>query len=645
MTALKMMSTPLQMGPVTIKNRFIVSPMVMNCCNEDGTATEKFIAYHEEKAKGGWGLIITEDYAVDSSGRTYQYLPGLWADYQIASHRELTDRVHAAGAKIFAEIFHGGRQTKEWIIGQQVLAPSPIPCPEKRELPRELTTAEVDDLVEKFGDAALRAKKAGFDGVQIHGAHGYLITEFTSPYSNKRIDKYGGNLVNRMRFPVEIVRNIRKKCGDDFAIDYKISAEEHTDGGLTIEDTKAMAIMLEEAGINSLNVSVAVYETWYMQVPPAVMGHGWLANYSEEIKKVVSIPVTTVGRVNDEFVAESIIRSGKADACYMGRASLADPHMPEKALAGRHEDIIHCIACLQGCAGKIDATPACHGQCALNPRTVREDEFQIVPVDTPKNVYVAGGGPAGAEAAIVLAQRGHKVTVFEKSDRLGGLYGLAAVAPWKGEISAFIAWQRVQLEKLGVDIRYNTELTPDMVKDGKPDTVVVATGSHAFIPPVPGTDRDFVVTAMEVLGGSLQVDGNLAVIGGGLVGGETANFLITHRNRVTIIEMQPEIVAEEPANMKYFLLKSFKEHEVDVHVSTAVKSINEDHTITVKAGDSEKVLGPFDAVVIAAGLQANTELQHVLEDIVPEVVYVGGALEPGDGMKAIEQGYIAALSI
>lgn len=643
MSALKMLATPLQLGPVTIKNRFIVSAMVMNCCNEDGTATEKFIAYHEEKAKGGWGLIVTEDYAVDPSGRTYQYLPGLWADYQIPSHKALTDRVHAAGAKIFAEIFHGGRQTQQWITGQQVLAPSPIPCPEKRELPREMTTEEVDAMVEKFGDAALRAKKAGFDGVQIHGAHGYLITEFTSPYSNKRVDKYGGNFVNRMRFPVEIVKNIRKKCGDDFAIDYKISAEERTDGGLTIEDTKAMAIMLEEAGINSLNVSIGVYETWYMQVPPAAMGHGWLADYAEQIKKVVSIPVTTVGRVNDEFVAESIIRSGKADACYMGRASLADPHMPEKALAGRHEDIIHCIACLQGCSGQIDSGKC--GGCALNPRTVREDEFTITPAPVKKNVYVAGGGPAGAEAAIVMAQRGHKVTLFEKSDRLGGLYGLAAVAPWKGEISSFIVWQRTQLEKLGVDIRYNTELTPEMVRDGKPDAVVVASGSHAFIPPVTGTDNDFVCTAMEVLGGEKMVDGNVAVIGGGLVGGETANFLATHRNQVTIVEMLPEICAEEPANIKFFLMKNFKEYGVDLHPSTAVVSINPDRTMNVKHDGVETVIGPFDAVVIASGLQANTELKGTLEQYCPEVVYAGGALEAGDGMKAIEQGYRAGYAM
>lgn len=248
----------------------------MNCCNEDGTATEKFIAYHEEKAKGGWGLIVTEDYAVDPTGRTYQYVPGLWTDYQIESHKKLTERVHAAGAKIIAQIYHGGRQTEEWITGCQVWAPSPIPCPVKKALPHEMTTEEVDKMIEKFGDAALRAKEAGFDGVQIHGAHGYLVCEFASAYSNKRTDKYGGNLINRMRFPVEIVKNIRQKCGDDFLIDYKISGEECTDGGTNIED------------------------------------------------------------------------------------------------------IITCIACLQGCAGKIDT--GFHSGCTLNPRTVMEDELQITPL-------------------------------------------------------------------------------------------------------------------------------------------------------------------------------------------------------------------------------------------------------------------------
>lgn len=645
MTLLKYMSAPLQLGPVEIKNHFIVSPMVMNCCNEDGTTTEKWIAYHEEKAKGGWGLIITEDVAVDPTGRTYQFLPGLWADYQIESHKRLTERVHAAGAKIFAQIFHGGRQTQQWITGQQVWAPSPIPCPVKKEMPHEMTTQEVDDMIEKFGDAAYRAKFAGYDGVQIHGGHGYLITEFASSYSNKRIDKYGGNFMNRMRFPVEIVKNIKAKCGDDFPIDYKISGEEQVEGGTNIEDTKAMAMVLEEAGVTSLNVSVGVYESWYMQVPPSVMGHGWLTKYSSEIKKVVNIPVTTVGRINNPLVAEAIINSGKADACYMGRASLADPHMPNKAMAGHFEDIIQCIACLQGCSGQIDAVPAKHGGCTLNPRTVMEDEWKIEDAPVKKRVVVIGAGPAGCEAAIVMAQRGHDVTVYDRNDRIGGMYRIAAIPPWKGEIIDFIRWQATQLEKLGVKVVLNTDVTKDMIANMKPDAVVVATGYHQFVPPFPGKDRDFVIASNDVLDGKADVQGKIAVIGGGLVGAETANYLATHNDDVTIIEMLPEIAGEEPGSMRKFLMESYEEHHVDIHVNTAVQTINEDKTITVKVGGERKLLGPFDYVLTAVGLHGNTELKGVLEDIVPEVKYVGGALQRGNALDAIREGYKAGLEV
>lgn len=645
MTLLKYMSAPLQLGPVEIKNHFIVSPMVMNCCNEDGTTTEKWIAYHEEKAKGGWGLIITEDVAVDPTGRTYQFLPGLWADYQIESHKRLTERVHAAGAKIFAQIFHGGRQTQQWITGQQVWAPSPIPCPVKKEMPHEMTTQEVDDMIEKFGDAAYRAKLAGYDGVQIHGGHGYLITEFASSYSNKRIDKYGGNFMNRMRFPVEIVKNIKAKCGDDFPIDYKISGEEQVEGGTNIEDTKAMAMVLEEAGVTSLNVSVGVYESWYMQVPPSVMGHGWLTKYPSEIKKVVNIPVTTVGRINNPLVAEAIIKSGKADACYMGRASLADPHMPNKAMVGHFEDIIQCIACLQGCSGQIDAVPAKHGGCTLNPRTVMEDEWKIEEAPVKKRVVVIGAGPAGCEAAIVMAQRGHDVTVYDRNDRIGGMYRIAAIPPWKGEIIDFIRWQATQMEKLGVKVVLNTDVTKDMIANMKPDAVVVATGYHQFVPPFPGKDRDFVIASNDVLDGKADVQGKIAVIGGGLVGAETANYLATHNDDVTIIEMLPEIAGEEPGSMRKFLMESYEEHHVDIHVNTAVQTINEDKTITVKVGGERKLLGPFDYVLTAVGLHGNTELKGVLEDIVPEVKYVGGALQRGNALDAIREGYKAGLEV
>lgn len=635
---------PMTIGNVAIKNRFIVSPMVMNCCTEDGMATEKYIAYHEEKAKGGWGLIVTEDYAVDPTGKSYKYLPGLWNDEQIPGHAELTRRVHAYGAKIFAQIYHAGRQTDIGVIGTQVIAPSPIPCPVKKDMPHEMSVSEVEAMIEKFGDAALRAKKAGFDGVQIHGAHGYLISEFMSPYANKRTDKYGGSVMKRMRFALDIIKNIRAKCGNDFAVDYKISGEERVPGGLNIEDTKAIVPFLVEAGIDSLNVSVATYETWYMQVPPAVMDHGWLADLARDIKSVAAtIPVTTVGRVNHPLIAEAIIKSGKADACYMGRASLADPHMPNKARKGDFEDIIRCTACLQGCTGKIDA--GFHGQCMLNPRTVREDEFIIAPAPQKKRILVSGGGPAGAEAAIVAAERGHEVTLYEKNDRLGGMFGLASVPPWKGEISDFISWQTQKLERLGVKVLYNTPVSKELVAKEKPDAVIIANGSKTFVPPIPGKDLPFVAMATDVLKGDESADGSIAVIGGGLIGGETANYLATHGSQVTIIEMLPEIVGEEPDNMKRFLFKSFAEHKVDIHVETRVLAINEDKTITIQKGGKDVVLGPFDKVLMATGMKPVKGLEEEIKDLVPEIVLVGDSNKSGNALDAIEGGYIAGLKI
>lgn len=636
---------PMDIGGCRIKNRFIVSPMVMNCCTEDGRATEKFIAYHEEKAKGGWGLIVTEDYAVDPSGKSYLHLPGLWEDAQIESHTELTRRVHAAGAKIFAQIYHSGRQTTSKDNGgYPVVAPSPIPCPVKKEMPHELTTEEVEAMVQKFGDAALRAKKAGFDGVQIHGAHGYLVSEFVSAYSNKRTDKYGGSLVKRLRFPLEIIADIRRKCGADFPIDYKISGEERVPGGNNIEDTKTIVRFLEDAGISSVNVSVAVYETWYMQVPPAVMDHGWLANMAADIKSVVDhIPVTTVGRVNDPLIADTIIKSGKADACYMGRASLADPHLPNKAAAGDFEDIIRCTACLQGCTGQIDAGLC--GGCTLNPRTVREDEIKLEKVQKPKKVLVAGGGPAGAEAAIVAAERGHEVVLYEKKDCLGGMFALAAVPPWKGEISAFISWQSQRLDRLGARVVLGTAVTREIVEQERPDAIIIANGSLPFVPPIPGKDQPFVQLATDVLEGKVEANGRIAVIGGGLVGAETANYLATHGNDVTIIEMLDGIAKEEPDNMKRFLMKSFAEHGVEIHVSAAVQCIHEDGSITIQEKDADVTLPKFDVVLMAAGMRAVKGLDEEIRGLVPEVLYCGDSKKPGNALSGIADGYMTGLNV
>ncbi|MBQ9033854.1 MAG: NAD(P)-binding protein, partial [Lachnospiraceae bacterium] len=451
--------SPITIKGHTIKNRFTVPAMVSNFCNEDGTATERYIAYHEAKAKGGWGLIITEDYNVAPEGHGFSCTAGLWNDGQIESHSELPKRVHQYGATILAQIYHCGRQTASDRIpeGCHTRSSSAILCPFGDQIPIPFTTEEVKDMVSKYGDTALRAKKCGFDGVEIHGAHGYLITQFFSPYSNKRLDEYGGNFWNRTRFAREIIADVRKKCGDDFIIDMRISADEFVEGGLTIEDSKAIAVMMEEAGLDMIHVSVGNYLSVDLNIASSYSGHGWFTDWAKQVKDVVKIPVVTVSRINDPFLADEILASGKADFVAMGRASLCDPGLPNKAKEGRFEDIRRCIGCNDGCEGVLFENKPF--TCVLNPELGHEYEGGIQPAETPLKVAVAGAGPAGLYAAIAAAKRGHKVTVFEKKDHTGGNFYTAAIPPTKGEITDFLVWQRVQCEKLGVEIRYNTPAT------------------------------------------------------------------------------------------------------------------------------------------------------------------------------------------
>ena len=356
--------TPISVGNIKLKNRLVVSPMVTVYCDQDGMATERLIAYHEAKAKGGWGMIVVEDYAVDPLGRGF-WTPGLWKDEQIESHKKLVDRIHKYNTKIIAQIYHCGRQTSSAIIGAQPVSASPLPCPILGEIPRELSIPEIKKIINQFGDTALRAKKAGFDGVEVHGAHGYLIAQFMSKYSNKRVDEYGGSLKHRIKFPLEIIENIREKCGPDFMIGFRISGDDKVPGGRTIEETKAIAIELEKKGVDLLHVSVGTYESVWSIIPPMNINPGWIVDYAAEVKKVVNIPVMTVGRINDPFLAESILLSGKADLIAMGRASLADPELPNKFASGNFDDINHCIGCQQGCLEILFANEPI--RCLVNP--------------------------------------------------------------------------------------------------------------------------------------------------------------------------------------------------------------------------------------------------------------------------------------
>jgi len=638
---LKNLFSSIQIGNIEIVNRTVVTAMVTNYCTADGTATEKYVAYHEAKAKGGWGLIITEDYAVDPKGKGFSNVAGLWDDSQIESHLKLTKRIHKYQSKVFAQIYHCGRQTSQFITGSQPLAPSPILCPSMQEIPHEMTLDEIHAMVEKFGDCALRAQKAGFDGIEIHGGHGYLIAQFMSSYSNKRTDRYGGNLINRMRFPLEIVENIRVKVGKDFAVGFRISADEFVAGGRTIEDTKIISVMLQEKGVDFLHISAGVYASVERVVPPAAVGHGWATNFAAEVKKVVTIPVITVGRINDPFLAEGILASGKADLIGMGRASLADPGLPNKAATGNYDDIVHCIGCNQGCLGILFTDKPI--KCVLNPTLGRETELEIKTAKDEKKVLIVGGGPAGMEAAITAAKAGHKVEIFEKTDKLGGQFLLASIPPSKGEISAFIAWQIKQLSKLNVVVHLNTEVTPETIDFQKPEVVIVATGGKPIIPEITGVDKPNVVSVYNTLLGKVPLGNKVVVIGGGMVGAETANHLAIHGKMVTIVETLSEIATDEQGISRMYLLKELEAGNVKILVETTVKEILDEGVVIVKDGKDETI--GADAVVLAVGTRSVNRLMSTLEGRSFKVITIGDAVAVRKVMEAIEEGYIAGMQV
>lgn len=636
--------SPITIKGKTIKNRFAVPAMVTDFCNEDGTATERYLAYHEEKAKGGWGLIITEDYNVSPEGHGFRCTAGLWNDKQIASHSELPKRVHRYGTVILAQIYHCGRQTNSRAIpGLKPRSSSAIMCPFGDEIPDPLTTEEVKEMVSWYGDTALRAKKCGFDGVEIHGAHGYLIAQFFSPYSNKRLDEYGGNFWNRTRFAREIIQDIRRKCGDDFIIDMRISADEFVEGGLTLEDAKAIAVMMEQAGLDMIHVSIGTYLSVDLNIASSFSGHGWFADWGKAVREAVKIPVIVVSRVNDPFLADEMIATGKCDLVAMGRASLADPALPAKAKEKRFADIRRCIGCNDGCVGVLFTDNPI--TCVLNPMLGHEYEGEIEQAAVRKKVAVVGAGPAGLYAAIAAAKRGHDVVVYEKGKHAGGNFYTASIPPCKGEITDFIVWQTEQCRQLGVEIKYETEATAQFLKEAGMDTVILATGSNPVVPPVPGlVGNEKVCFARDLLEGRVKPGNECVVIGGGQVGAETAHFLAQLLRKVTVIEMTGVIAADAALAVNWHLIDCLEKRKVKMQTDATVTEITDEGVVyRDKSGELHTV--PADTIVVAAGYRANNPLEDALKDSGIEVKVVGDAVRARKVMHATREGFDAGRSV
>ncbi len=638
--------SPMKIGSCTIPNRLAVPAMVTNFCTEDGLVTDRFVRYLEEKAKGGWGLIITEDYAVNPNAKGYRFIPGLYNDAQLEGNRKLTETIHRYDSKIFCQIYHPGRQSTHFVNGGvQPIAPSATMDPLLQEMPREMTVEEIHGIVADFASCARRCKEAGFDGIEIHAAHGYLISEFLSPYTNKRVDQYGGCFDNRARFLDEIYAAVRKEVGADFPVTVRISVNEYLLGGRTEAESFVLARHCEELGFDAIHVSNGMYASPATRqiIAPMFSEHAFNMQGAQQIKELVHIPVILTNRINDPRMADTLLMMNKADFIGMARGSLADPFLPVKARQGHLSNIRYCIGCLQGCEQKLFEGTSI--TCLVNPRIGLEYESELTPVETPKKVLVIGGGPGGLMAAETAARRGHRVTVYEKKADLGGQFKSAAYPIGKGELATFISSARQNLSDMQVPIHLNTEVTPELLEAEKPDAIIVATGAHPLMPPIPGIDGSHVVTAEDVLLGNVTVPaGPVVVCGGGEVGGEVAQFVAESHPDVTILEMQPDILNDMMVFTRRCLLSYLKDARVRVLTHAKVQKIEDDKvTYLDQAGQSVSL--PAAAVISAFGYRAYNPLEAAARSVCENVQVIGGAVKAGNALTAIAEGYKAAMAL
>lgn len=637
---------PGMIGTMTLKNRLIVPAMVANNNQADGMATERYIQYHEEKAKGGWGMLITEDYAITPTAGGFRDLAGLWSDEQIESHTKFVERIHALDTKICCQIYHAGRQTNSKVNGVQCMAPSPYKDPPSFETPREMTKEDIKQVIQAYADAAVRAKKCGFDAVEIHGAHGYLINQFSSPFSNKRSDEYGGTTKNRARFGVEVIRAVRRAVGEDYPVLFKLTVNEFVAGGLQVAEGRELARIFSQEDIDAITISQGVNVTeWGVIQPGAIPPAGFIDHVKACRDAVQKIPVIAIGRILNFDLANHIIEDGTADFVCMGRASLADPLAPKKYLEGREEDIHVCVGCVQGCLGNLRRGEPI--QCMVNPKTNKEFMAETTEGKTEqsKRITIVGAGVSGCEAAITAAMKGHKVTVYEKSDKIGGQWLLAAVPPAKQDFTTLVTWQKRQMEKLGVEVHLNTEYTVQTAEMEHPDCIVIAAGSREKTLPLPGLDAENVFQAQEVLSGRKTLTGgNVVVIGGGSVGVETAAHVAQDFKKVSILEVRDGIALDGEYSNNYFLFKILDEFKVGVHTKAFFQKY-ENGTVTYKYKDKEYEIDDVSDIIVAVGSAPNQDLYQDLKHTGIETILIGDAKEVKQGIHNIEESYYLGWSL
>ncbi len=631
--------TPGYIGKLWIKNRLVKAPLATCYSTLDGCVTERIIRHYREVARGGAGLIIVEyAYVDDKASKSGFCQLGISSNEHRPGLQWLATTIKANGARACLQLEHAGRE--KFLGVPPIKAPSRIPwegVDPGAPVPEELTFEEIGEIAKAFGDAALRAQQAGFEMVEVHGAHGYLITNFLSPLTNLRGDWYGGSLKNRMRFLLDVIANIRNKVGLDYPLSVRISASDYQEGGITIEESQEVARALEKAGVNVIHVSggdhyAIDYEQPPMYRPPGT--HIWAA---ELIKSSVNIPVIVGGAINTPELAEKTLEDGKADFISMARPILADPFLPLKSREGRPEDINPCIRCAD-CVGPKGNTRG-GTNCAVNVAVGKEDEFRITRAATPRRVAVVGGGPAGMEAARVAALKGHKVTLFEKR-KLGGMLIEASVPEFKAELRRLIYYLSTQVRKTGVEVT-NSEATVKSIKDGKFDAVIVATGAMPWIQDVPGVNKPFVVGALDILRGT-KIGKNVIVVGGGRIGCDVALFIAEQGQKVIITTRKDNIALDMNHNERPAFLHRLSRQDVEIRAGVHLGAITDNGIILHdRSGIKSEIKG--DTVVLASGMRPTRE---VFDELVQmgdlDVCAVGDCVEPRDIFDAIHEGYYAA---
>jgi 2,4-dienoyl-CoA reductase-like NADH-dependent reductase (Old Yellow Enzyme family)/NADPH-dependent 2,4-dienoyl-CoA reductase/sulfur reductase-like enzyme len=641
-----------KIGNLELRNRMVMAPMGDLTANPDGTISDRTIEYYAARAKGGIGLIITGIVRINNTdGTAGPNQISLADDSYIPGFKKLVDEIHKHGAKVFTQIQHSGRQGVAALTGKDyVLAPSPIPSAVMQQPTRELTVEEIHDLVGQFGDCARRSMLAGVDGVEIHGAHGYLINQFLSPFSNKRTDEYGGSFENRMRFLIEIMRDVRAKTENKIPISVRISADEFLSAVgipmpyIDIAEGIRIAKAIEAEGVEAINVSCGTYESMNMAIEPMSFPQGWRKDFVKAVKNEVNVPVIAVGMFREPKVAEGFLQEGVADFAAFGRALLADSEYANKVLENRDDEINRCISCLF-CFDELNK--GSQVVCAVNPLTGFECDYpEKEKPSEPKTVAIVGAGPAGVRAAIYLKKMGHNPVLFEESDRIGGQVKIGKNPPKKDYLNWFIEDNEKKLKDLGVDIRFGRKADANTVKEINPDAVLIAVGAKPIIPNIPGVDSGNVYSVEQVLSGEVSIENKtIAVIGSGLTGLEVAELLQLSGNKTIVVEMldtiAPGAYMQNVMDVKSRLAEDKTEY-LTSHKLIAIK----DGAIELKNTKTEDIsTRPVDAVVLSVGYRPDQAFIDSFKDTAPVVYTIGDADKVSNIGMATRSGFQTAYKI